>query len=163
MKSERHERHETKTITEHIVYISIMPGCRDFVQHEYEIFEKLFPKYDDNHEFGCQKVDINIDDKDDSDSFDVTSLQYSDSSDNEVANNIEAIMKPKRSKKKQNQPHYPTFNPNTKMEHIEYEPGIIFTLGEQLRAVIKSYGVARQRRVFTRRSDFIRMQAKCIE
>lgn len=47
------ERHETKTTTEHIVYISIMPRCRDFVQHEYEIFEKLFPKYDDNHEFGC--------------------------------------------------------------------------------------------------------------
>ena len=138
-----------------------MPEWSDFVQHEYEMLGKLFLKYDDNHELGCDKVDINVDDKYDSDSFHVTSLQSSDSSDNEVVDKIETIMKPKKSKKRQNKHHhYPTFNPNTKMEHIEFEPCMIFTSREQLTDAIRNYSVARQRRLFLNRSDSKRMQAK---
>ncbi|XP_074374737.1 uncharacterized protein LOC141715155 [Apium graveolens] len=49
------------------------------------------------------------------------------------------------------------------MEHIEFQPGLIFTSRELLRYAIRKYGVARQRRVFVKRSDFKRMHAKCRE
>lgn len=47
------------------------------------------------------------------------------------------------------------------MEYIEFEPGLIFTSREQLSDAVRNYGVAKQRRVFNKRSDFKRLQARC--
>lgn len=45
------------------------------VQHEYKMLTNLFPKFDDNPDLGCDKVDKKLEEKEDSDSFDVPRLQ----------------------------------------------------------------------------------------
>lgn len=90
---------------------------------------------------------------DDDDSFNNPRLPSIDSSDSDDL----AITKDKPHKK------YPTFNPRTSVEHIEFQPGMIFTSREQLREAIRDYGVTQQRKVWIKRNDNLREQAKCRE
>ncbi|KAL8115171.1 hypothetical protein AgCh_021848 [Apium graveolens] len=136
-----------------------VPQWTKFVQHGREM---LGTGYDDNQELGYDRVEKNVEEIDDSDSFDAPSIQSSDSSDNEEVHNLEMIKKKnKKKKKKKNVPHYPTFNPKTPMDLIEFEPGLIFTSREYLKEAIRNYGVAKQRRVYLKRCDLKRMQVKC--
>ena len=132
------------------------PEWRGLLQYENERLNELFPKFNENADLGVDKVGKMVDEDGESDSFNVPSKGSSDTSDNEdVTSN--------RRNKKKKQHKYPTFNPNTSREHIEFDPGMIFTSREQLKEAIKNYAVARQRRVFIKKNDFKRMQAKCRE
>ncbi|KAK1397571.1 hypothetical protein POM88_007435 [Heracleum sosnowskyi] len=83
---------------------------QDFVQHEYEMLNSLFPKYAENQDLGCDRVEKIAEEKNDSDSFDAASLETSYSSDHEEFD----VNKLKRGKnKKKQKPIFPTFNPNT--------------------------------------------------
>ncbi|KAK1397840.1 hypothetical protein POM88_007703 [Heracleum sosnowskyi] len=48
---------------------------QDFVQHEYEMLNSLFPKYAENQDLGCDRVEKIAEEKNDSDSFDAASLE----------------------------------------------------------------------------------------
>ncbi|KAK1377200.1 hypothetical protein POM88_033393 [Heracleum sosnowskyi] len=116
-----------------------------------------FPKYAENQHLGCVTVEKIAEEKDSSDSFDAASLESSDSSDHEEFD----VNKLRRGKnRKKQKPIFPTFNPNTPMELIDFQPGLIFTSRQLLRDAIRNYGVAKQRRVFIKRSDFKRLAAK---
>lgn len=136
-----------------------MPNWEDVVQQETRIFDRLFAQFADNEQLECDKVGKSAEEADESDSFDAHSLEASDSSDNEEVQSKEMI-KTKKKKKNQNL-HFPTFNPKTPMENIEFEPGLIFTSRLHLKDAIRNYGVAKQRKVYLKRCDMKRMQAKC--
>ncbi|KAK1361483.1 hypothetical protein POM88_045957 [Heracleum sosnowskyi] len=153
---EQHERHEAGSKRKHDGHMGEIPEWSSFVQYEYKQLAEAFPKFNDNNDIGVDKVGKMVDENEDSDSFDVLSMESSDTSDNED------VVSTRKNKKNQ-QPNYPTFNPNTSIEHIEFEPGMIFTSREQLKEAIRNYAVAKQRRVFIKRNDFKRMQAKCRE
>ncbi|KAK1397837.1 hypothetical protein POM88_007700 [Heracleum sosnowskyi] len=61
----------------------IDPLSEDFVQHEYEMLNSLLPKYAENQDLGCDRVEKIAEEKNYSDSFDAASLETSDSSDHE--------------------------------------------------------------------------------
>lgn len=85
---ERNERSiETRTKRKHdAVLMGEIPMWREFVQHEKEMSDTIFSKYDDNQELGCDRVEKNLEEKDNSDSFDARSLE---SSNNEEVQNLE--------------------------------------------------------------------------
>ncbi|KAK1370160.1 hypothetical protein POM88_036252 [Heracleum sosnowskyi] len=149
---------ESRTKNRHDPALCDKPVWQDFVQHEFEMLNSSFPKYAENQHLGCDTVEKNAEEKDSSDSFDAASLESSDSSDHEEFD----LNKLRRGKnRKKQKPIFPTFNPNTPMELIDFQPGLIFTSRQLLRDAIRNYGVAKQRRVFIKRSDFKRLQAKC--
>ncbi|KAK1397842.1 hypothetical protein POM88_007705 [Heracleum sosnowskyi] len=86
------------------------------------------------------KILCNMKEKNDSDSFDAASLETSDSTDHEEFD----VNKLRRGKnRKKQKPIFPTFNPNTAMELIDFEHRLIFTSRQLLRDAIRNYGVAK--------------------
>lgn len=88
--------------------------------------------YEENNKLGCEKIANVCENSDDEDSFGNPELPSTDSSESDDL----ASIKDKSEKK------YPTFNPCTSMELIEFQPCMIFTFREQLREAIRDYGVA---------------------